>query len=177
MTRPYNKSTTRRVRSETVLYPISGWPEADEHLKRIGDLQMQISQAEADAATQINDIKSGLKDATEKLPADIKLHIDSLQAFCANHQEDFGKARSRALQFGTVGWRASSAIKICRDAVDRLKKVFGKKAEPYIRIKEEADKEAMGKLLTDEQLVAVGCKRENKDVFFAEPELPAAVDY
>jgi phage host-nuclease inhibitor protein Gam len=160
-----------------VLYPISGWPEADEHLKRIGELQLQIQQAESDAAGQISDIKSELKDATETLTADIKLHIDSLQAFCANHQDDFGKARSRQLQFGTVGWRASSAIKVCRDAVDRLKKVFGKKAEPYIRVREEADKEAMGKLLTDEQLVAVGCKRESKDTFFAEPDQPAAVDY
>jgi phage host-nuclease inhibitor protein Gam len=170
------KKPSNRVRSNVVLYPISGWNEADEHLKRIGELQLQIQQAESDAAAQISDIKSELKDATETLTADVKLHIDSLQAFCANHQEDFGKARSRTLQFGVVGWRASSAIKICRDAVGRLKKVFGKKAEPYIRIKEEADKKAMGRL-TDEQLVAVGCKRENKDAFFADPELPAAVDY
>jgi phage host-nuclease inhibitor protein Gam len=170
------KKPSKRVRSETILYPIATWNEADEHLKRIGDLQLQIGQAEADAAMQIADIKSELKDATESLTADVKLHIDSLQAFCANHQDDFGKARSRKLQFGTVGWRASSAIKLCRDVVDRLKEVFGKKAEPYIRIKEEADKEAMSKL-TDEQLVAVGCKRENRDAFFADPDTPQAIDY
>ncbi|MCE5184960.1 MAG: host-nuclease inhibitor Gam family protein [Planctomycetaceae bacterium] len=170
------KKPSNRVRSNAVLYPISGWGEADEHLKTIGDLQLQIQQAEADATQQINVIKAELKTTTESITADIKLHVKSLQAFCANHQDDFGKARSRQLQFGVVGWRASTAIKICQDAVDRLKTVFGKKAEPYIRVKEEADKEALAKL-TDEQLAAVGCKRENRDVFYAEPDVPQAVDY
>lgn len=166
----------KRVRSERILYPIANWNEADEHLKRISALQMQIGQAEADAKQKIDEAKDELKRTTETLIADITLHIESLQAFCANHQEDFGAARSRKLQFGTVGWRASTAIKICRDAVDRIREVFGRKAEQFLRIKAEADKDALGKL-TDEQLAAIGCKRDNRDKFFADPDVPEAVDY
>jgi phage host-nuclease inhibitor protein Gam len=166
----------KRVRSEMMLYPIANWNEADDHLKRIGDLRMAIESEEQIAKSMIDNAKAILQEATEPLAAEIKRHIESLEAFAANHIEDFGKAKSRKLQFGVVGWRASRSLKVCKDIIDRIKGVFGKKAETYLRIKEDADKEALGKL-TDEQLVAVGCRWENKDVFFAEPDCPEAVDY
>jgi phage host-nuclease inhibitor protein Gam len=167
---------SKRVRSEILLYPIANWNEADDHLKRIGDLQVEIVQAELDANLDIYGVKAKLKESTETLTADIKRHIESLEAFAANHIEDFGSAKSRKLQYGMLGWRASKAIKTCKDVVERIKSVFGKKAETYLRVKTEADKEALAKL-TDEQLVAVGCRRESKDVFYAEPGDAEAVEY
>lgn len=168
--------SSKRVRSEMLLYPISTWNEADEHLKRIGDLRLQIASEERKAKDDIDDAKAALQIATEPLAAEIKRHVESLEAFAANHIDDFGKARSRKLAFGIVGWRASRSLKVCKDVIDRVKGVFGKKADAYLRIKEEADKESLGKL-TDEQLIAVGCRWENKDVFYAEPDCPEAVDY
>jgi phage host-nuclease inhibitor protein Gam len=159
-----------------LLYPISNWNEADEHLKRIGDLRLQIGEHELEAKLDIDDAKSELQKSTEPLAAEIKRHVESLEAFAANHIDDFGKARSRKLAFGIVGWRASRSLKVCKDVIDRVKSVFGKKADAYLRIKEEADKESLGKL-TDEQLIAVGCRWESKDVFYAEPDSPEAVDY
>jgi phage host-nuclease inhibitor protein Gam len=166
----------KRIKSEILLYPIASWNEADEHLRRIGELRMQIEKEEQIAKDAIDESKAILKEATEPLLDDIKRHVESLEAFAANHIDDFGKAKSRKMQFGVVGWRASRSLKVCKDVIDRIKGVFGRKAETYLRIKEEADKEALGKL-TDEQLLAVGCRWENKDVFYAEPDAPEAVDY
>lgn len=168
--------SSKRVRSEMLLYPIANWNEADEHLKRIGDLRLQIASEERIAKDAIDEAKLILQETTEPLTAEIKRHVESLEAFAANHIDDFGKTRSRKLAFGVVGWRASRSMKVCKDIVDRIKGVFGKKADAYLRIKEDADKEALAKL-TDEQLVAVGCRWENKDVFYAEPDSPEAVDY
>lgn len=171
------KSNKKR-RSKQSIIAIADWQQADERLKTLGDLINVITVAESDAKAEIDRIKEGLKQTTAPAAAQIEMLTASLEAFCAAHAEDFGGAKSRKLQFGTVGWRASTAIKVAsaKDTVELLKTVFGKKAEAYLRIKEEPDKDCLAKL-TDEQLDAVGCRRENRDVFYAEPELIEAATY
>jgi len=168
----------KRARSKQSIVAIADWQQADEKLKDLGVLIHTIAAAEADAKEAIDRIKDQLKKSTVPAAAQIEVLTASLQAFCAAHAEDFGGAKSRKLQFGTVGWRSSTAIKIAnaKDTVDQIKVVFGKKAETYLRIKEEPDKDSLAKL-TDEQLDAVGCRREKRDVFFAEPELIEAIKY
>ncbi|MGH2271360.1 host-nuclease inhibitor Gam family protein [Anaerohalosphaeraceae bacterium U12dextr] len=168
----------KRARSKQSIVAIADWQRADEILKDLGDLVNTISTAEANAKDEIDRIKESLKQSTASAAVQIDILTNSLQAFCAAHAEDFGGAKSRKLQFGTVGWRSSTAIKIAnaKDTVDQIKVVFGKKAETYLRIKEEPDKDSLAKL-TDEQLDAVGCRREKRDVFFAEPELIEAIKY
>lgn len=168
----------KRARSKQSIIAIADWQQADEKLKSLGDLINTIAVAESVAKDEIDRIKEDLKQITAPAAAQIEVLTASLQAFCAAHAEDFAGAKSRKLQFGTVGWRASTAIKVsnAKDTVELLKTVFGKKAEAYLRIKEEPDKDCLARL-TDEQLDAVGCRRENRDVFFAEPELVEAVKY
>lgn len=170
------KKPSNRVRSETLLISIPDWQEADQILKRIGDLQTGIACIEANAKNAIDDIKTELQAATGKPLADIKLHIESLQAFCANHPGDFDKARSRKLQFGTVGWRLSKSIQIAKNTMQRLVELFGKKADDFLLVKKEVSKDAIADL-EDETLREIGAKRISKDVFYAEPDVPAAVDY
>lgn len=168
----------KRVKSDKqATLAIADWQKADEYVRIIGELQMQITQTEQTATDDINDVKLKLAEEVEPRQAAIKLYIRSLEAFCETHRLDFKKKRSRKLNFGLLGWRYSTSIKTKKNTLERIKKVFSKaKAAAYIRVKEMVDKETLAKL-TDGQLASVGARREEKDVFFVEPDLPEAVDY
>jgi len=168
----------KRVKSDKpLLRPVPDWQHADDFVRRIGDLQMQINEAEHKAKDDIDEVKSELAEKTQPLQEQIELYYQSLEAFCATRKDDFGKNRSRKLNFGILGWRKSTSIKIKKNTLELIKQIFSKKkAAVYIRIKESIDKEALAKL-TDEKLAGVGARREEKDVFFVEPNLPEAVDY
>ncbi|HAL45499.1 MAG: hypothetical protein A2Y12_08815 [Planctomycetes bacterium GWF2_42_9] len=164
----------KRIKSEKQIETISDWQQADDFLKQIGELQLEINQAEADANEQAN--KAKMIAIAEPLQKKIKILQDGLEAFAANHVDDFGKAQSRKLNFGLLGWRRSTSISIKESTLELIKKVFGKKADTYIRLKEEVNKETLSEL-TDQQLVSIDARRKPKEVFFVEPDLPGAVDY
>jgi phage host-nuclease inhibitor protein Gam len=138
---------------------------------------MQIKQAEETAKDDINEIKAELAEKVKPLQEEIKLKVRSLEAFAALHKNDFGKKRSRKLNFGILGWRKSTSISIKKNTLELIKQVFtNAKQKMCIRVKESVDKEALAKL-TEEQLASVGARRKEKDVFFVEPSSQEAVDY
>ena len=166
----------KRIKSDKQIEAIADWQVADEFIKQIGELQLKIKQLETSANNKINYAKSELLAKSEPLLKEITVLTDSLEAFAANRPDDFGKAQSRKLNFGLLGWRKSTSISIKQTTLELIKKVFGKKADQYIRTKEEVDKDALSGL-TDQQLVSVDARRKPKEVFFVEPCLPEAVDY
>jgi phage host-nuclease inhibitor protein Gam len=166
----------KRIKSKKQIIPIKDWEEADKYIKNIGDCQLEINRLEAEANDSINQAKEKLAKAVEAPLKEIKIFSDSLEAFAANHVHDFGKAQSKKLNFGLLGWRKSTSISIKKSTLKLIKKVFGKKAEQYIRTKEEPNKEAMA-ALTDQQLASVDARRKPKEVFFVEPDTPKSVDY
>jgi len=167
-----------RVKSDKpVLLPVPDWKHADEMIARIGDFQMQIIQAEHKASDDIKEVKADLAENVKDLQGKVKLYVQSLDAFCTTHQADFGKQRSRKLNFGILGWRKSTSVKTKKTTLELIKKVFSRaRAAACIRVKESVDKEVLARL-TDEQLASVAARREVKDVFFVEPDKMQAVDY
>lgn len=165
-----------RIKSEKQIETIADWQQADDFMKQIGDLSLQIKQYEAKANGTINKAKAELAEATDPLLKKITILTDSLEAFAANHVNDFGNAQSRKLNFGLLGWRRSTSISIKESTLELIKKIFGKTADLYIRTKEEVDKDAL-KELTDQQLASLDARRKPKEVFFVEPDIPGAVDY
>ncbi len=168
----------KRVKSDKpVLLPVQHWGYANEFVRRIGDLTMKITAAEHKAKDDIDEAKAELAKTVKPLQEKIKLYAQSLEVFAVTHKADFGKKRSKKLNFGLLGWRKSTPINITKKTLELIKQVFSKaKAAAYIHFKESVDKEALAKL-TDEQLASVGARRKEKDVFFVEPDLPEAVDY
>jgi len=167
----------RRVKSaEPALISIKNWVHADETIRAISVHQALIRKLEDTAKCRIDKVKADIAAKIKPSQDVIKIHQRSLEAFATSRQADFGKDRSKKLNFGTLGWRKSTAINITKKTLELLKQVFGSKAKAFIRTKEEPDKEAMARL-TDEDLVRVGARRKSKDVFFVEPDLPEAVDY
>ena len=169
---------SKRIKADNPLVPISNWEQADGHIRRIGDLQLNIQNEEARAKADIDEIKAGLAVAVKPLQENIDLHIKSLEAFATNKKKEFGRARSKRLNFGVLGWRLSTSISIKKDTTLELIKKFltPAKKKACINIKETVDKKALAKL-TDGLLAKIGARRVEKDVFFVEPEFPEAVDY
>ena len=176
------KDTTRnyqrrnpKVKSKTQIETVKDWQQADELIKQIGELSLQIQQEEKAANDIIIDAKVQLAEDTKPLFKKITVLTDSLEAFAANNIKDFGKAQSRRLNFGILGWRKSSEINVKKTTLDLIKKMFGKKAEQYLHIKETVNKEAL-ESLQDAELASVDARRTNKEPFFVEPDLPKAID-
>jgi len=167
----------RITREKSNLRHITDWPAADRFVRVIGDERRLITAARETARDDINEIKRKLAKEIKPLQEDVVRLIASLELFADSHAGDFGKARSRKLNFGMLGWRKSTSIHIKKTTFGLIKEVFSRaKAAACIRVKEEIDKEALAKL-TDEELVDVGARRRCKDVFSVEPASPKAVDY
>jgi phage host-nuclease inhibitor protein Gam len=162
-----------RLKKKATAIAIADWNQADTYLRRIGDATTEIAQLEADAKAAIDDAKADLAKNVNPLKEEIDVLVRSLEAFSAAHQEDFGEARSRKLNFGILGWRKSTSISTKKSTLEKIKEVFRTKAAQFLRIKEEVDKDALAKL-TDEQLKAIDARREPRDVFYVEPSIPEA---
>ena len=168
----------KRVKSaEPELIAIVEWDQADELLKKAAELVIRKTTAEHMAAEDINGVKAFLAAEVKPINEEIDLITRSLDVFSRMHKEDFGDKRSKKLNFGTIGWRKSTAIAIKKTTLELIKKVFRPSlATSCVRLKEEVDKEGLAKL-TDEQLADVDARRKETDIFFVEPDLTEAADY
>jgi phage host-nuclease inhibitor protein Gam len=156
---------------------IADWPQADQLVKQIGDLQLQVSESQASAKGRIDKIKEALAADVIRRQDAINLYCRSLEAFAAEHEVDFADQKSKQLNFGKLGWRKSTFIIIKNNTLDLIKRLFSPaKAAICIRTKETVDKEALAKL-TDEQLTNISARRKITEVFFVEPDLPEAASY
>lgn len=156
---------------------VRDWQHADELVREVGDLQAQIARSEAWCKRQIDGAKAELQARAKPAQARIKEIALSLEAFATAHQRDFvGRRRSKDLAHGKIGWRQSMSMRIAKDTLDLIRRVFGGKASRFIATKETVDKRALYDL-TDEDLAAIHAERVTEDVFYIEPEAPRAVDH
>ena len=167
-----------RVKSDRQLIALYGWASVDKALLRIGALQRDVKNVEASAQKEIDKIKAGLAATVKTAQDTVTLYTESIEAWVVAHRKELGKAQSRKLNHGTVGWRKSSKVEVRNNAktLELIKQVFGKNAAQYIHVKETPDKEAMAKL-KDEQLATLKARRNHKEVFFVEPDIVEAADH
>lgn len=167
----------KRVKSDKQLVKLSGWGSVDNLVRRMGELQRDIENAEANAQKKSDTIKAQLAKDVKPAQDGITIYTESIEAWVVAHRDEFGKNKqSRKLNNGTVGWRKSTVISVKKATVELIKQVFGRKAGQYVHVKETPDKEAMAKL-TDGQLATVGARRKHKDVFFVEPDTVEAANH
>jgi len=168
----------KRVKSDKQsLMQIRDWGHADQLVRDIGDCQGAIQKAEEDARKKIESIKAELAIKTKPVQDMTARRIRSLEAFAVTHKNDFEKQKSKKLNFGILGWRKSTLIKVKKNTLELIKQAFSKvKAALYIHVKETINKEALAKL-TDEELAEVKARRDSKDVFFVEPDLIKAAEH
>lgn len=172
------KKTKRVKTTKPDPLPIDDWQHADDFLRQIGDIDLEIANAQAQAKEVIDATNKELADTIKPMQGKIKHLTESLQAFAVNYKDEFKKVRSRTLNFGVLGWRRSTSIRIKKDqTLELIKKLFSRaRAKALITVKESPDKNALAKL-KDEDLAGIEARRVVKDEFFVEPSIPEAVDY
>jgi phage host-nuclease inhibitor protein Gam len=166
----------KKKKTQSNIITISTWNEADEMLRRIGDIILEINQHESTAKADIDEANAALAKATTPLQTEKDQLFESLEDFATNHRTELNGAQSRELHFGKLGWRKSSSIHTKADTLKLIEDVYGKKSSQYLTIKKTVNKDAL-KLLTDKELASVKAQRKPKEEFYAEPTLPSAVDY
>jgi len=167
----------KRVKSHKPdLLPVEDWQKADEYISAIGDMQQAINRSQDQSQKRIDKIKEALAADVAPRQAAIKMYVRSLEAFAESHKTEFGDKRSRALNYGTLGWRKSAAIHTTKRTLDLIKQFFAKSMRTLVHVKETVNKEALAKL-TDEELAKVAARRQGRDTFFVEPFGIEAADY
>lgn len=134
-------------------------------LREIGLLERELEQIDAGAQKEIAEIKGRAAKKGEPIRAKIIEVTAKIGAYAEyNKDELFKDRKSVDLTFGSFGYRKSTSIGIKKTTIELLKKL---NLARYIRLKEEADKEAMVEL-DDEALAQVDAVRKVKDEFFVQ---------
>jgi phage host-nuclease inhibitor protein Gam len=152
---------------------LKSWDDADQALRQIGALERSIEKVEARLQESIAKAKVKAAAEIKQLQGQIKLAALSLRVFCQERQADLGPKKSKALNFGILGFRWSTRITLPRGAAAVAGVLTMLKAmdqQKCIQTKETILKDEVKKL--DEQklaqLAAVGLRKEAGDAFFYE---------
>lgn len=145
--------------------------EADELLKELGAKQREVTRIELDLTERIAALKQNAKLAVKMHQADITLGEKQLAMFAKLHEDDFGKAKSKALTHGVIGWRKSTAVKLTKTVAETVaillklgKRECVRQAAPTV------DKAKARQMLCDAELKEAGMTVDKDDVFFWEPD-------
>jgi phage host-nuclease inhibitor protein Gam len=135
-------------------------------LRDIGLIERELESIDAEAQTQINEIRTSAAKKGEglrKKAAELSAKAGAFAQY--NKEELFKDKKTIELTFGVFGFRKSTSISVKKTTVELLEKLgLGK----YVRIKKEPDKDLM-KDMDDESLAQVEAVRRIKDDFFCEP--------
>lgn len=158
-------------------YLIGDMDAADKALARLAEINRVVEAEESKLNETVDKMKALAKERLAASLADRKAIEAALGTFAGSKKDElFEKARSRQLNFGTIGFRRSTEIKAkgkgtLAGILERIKTLItGEPDDPFtdaVRIKEELNRDAMVKW-PEERLELVGARRVKKDVFYYE---------
>ncbi len=150
---------------------------ADKALARLAEIKRDFDAEMGKLNAAVDRMKALSKERLAAKIAEGAAIEAALATFAETRKEElFGKARSRELSFGIIGWRRSTEIKAKTKStlgrvLERVKELMtGEKDDPFaaaVRVKEELNRDVM-RDWPDERLEAVEARRVKKDVFYYE---------
>ncbi|UVS62485.1 MULTISPECIES: host-nuclease inhibitor Gam family protein [Nitrosomonas] len=120
--------------------------EAAADIRKIGDLQRQLTRATTEMNDAIAHITQNFQPRLEALNDQLKTLLEGVQGYCEAHRlelTDGGKVKTANLITGEVQWRQrppSVSVRGSDTVIEMLKRLG---LERFIRIKEEINKEAV----------------------------------
>jgi phage host-nuclease inhibitor protein Gam len=154
---------------------------ADQALARLAEIKRTVDAEEARLNETVDKLKAHAKEHTAAVRAEAEVLEAALATFAETQKDTlFGKLRSRALTFGTIGFRRSSEVKPATKPrttwaaiLEKIKALAtSEDGDPFraaIRTKEEVDRDVLKKW-PEERLATVGARIAEKDVFYYELE-------
>jgi phage host-nuclease inhibitor protein Gam len=153
--------------------PIEDWTAADEVVRKIGQIDREIKAEEAELQKTINEAKAKTAKAVKTKGDQRKMLLLQLAVFAAAHPEEFKKAKTKKLNFGSLGYRWSSKVVLPSGKGAAAKLVADLEAlglKDCVRIKKSPDKDKI-KALDAATLAQLGVRLDEKDTFWCEPDL------
>lgn len=160
----------KRSKPTLCIPTITSLEEADDALARIAARKREISLCELGLKEDADKLKAACVAACEPAKQDIATLELALARFAETRKAElFDKKKSLNMNFGIIGFRASSTLKTIKKFTwdNVLGFLSERDMDTCIRIKREVDKEAL-RQLAPEKLAEVGCKLVQEDVFFCE---------
>ncbi|EAV6572894.1 host-nuclease inhibitor Gam family protein [Salmonella enterica] len=141
-----------RLKAAAASYTPQSKEQVSVDIKKIGDIQRELTRIEADANDQIAVIMNQNTPKVEALRAELDVLQKGVQTWCEANRSSITKGSSKTANLitGEVSWRTkpdSVSIKGAELVLEALKKL---KLDRFIRRKEEINKDA---ILADKKAV------------------------
>lgn len=146
---------------------IKTWEDADDALRQIAEATLALGDIESEMNKQIVGAKKVAEEQSKPYKDRVARLEHDLKDFVTEHRADMGKVKTKALTFGEVSFRLSTAISLPR-AKDKIEEIVrrlkARKMTDCIVTKEEISKDALKKYGKD-AVNAVGATWKETDVF------------
>lgn len=140
--------------------------EADELLKRLGEIETVLTANDTRMTERIAQVKLQFVAYAQPYMQERKQLEMRLCLYAKAHPEIFGAARSRRLNNGVIGFRRSSKIKLLvtvQEAIENIRKLG--LAKLLLKEQPKLDKVKLAQQPAD-VLATVGAEIRGKDTFF-----------
>ena len=135
---------TKKLKAKAQTYAPQSKIDCQADIKKLGDLQREFMREQADLNDAISNLAKDAAPRLTQLNERIELLQAGVQTWCeANRKELCGSGKTANLITGEVQWRARPPSVTIRGAEVVLENLKSLGLERFVRVKEEANKEAM----------------------------------
>lgn len=150
------------------------WDDVDQGLRRMGEIDIRLTKLEGEMTLKLNEIRADYDAKAEGLKTERKVLEAEITLFAEAHKEEFARARSKELTFGSIAYRIVHKISV-RSIAATIAALKALGLDSYIRVVEQPDKEAMSGL-DAATLAKVGATLKTEDKLRIEPNLERIAD-
>lgn len=174
--------TTQGKLPEPAGVRVSCWGEADAALAELGRLGLRMAAIKERGAAAIARAEASAVAALERLAARQRRLERALERFCRRQGPELERVnghgrRSRRLQFGRVGYRASRRVVVRSEATALRALAHWRTGQQFLRLRTELDREGLrqfllqepnGTLRVERRLRQAGIRLERRESWFYE---------
>lgn len=146
---------------------LKSWEDVNDALRQIAEAQIALGDIESEMQKQIVGAKKAAEQQSKPYNDRVAKLEREIKDFVEDHREDMGKAKSKVLTFGEVGFRLSTSVSLPK-AKEKLEEIIrrlkARQMMDCIVVEEKVSKEALKKYGED-TVAAVGATYKQKDVF------------
>lgn len=147
---------------------LESWERVDEALAEIGRTQRVLEGIEMDMQARMDEYKAAAQHAAKPYQERVTLLEKAIKRYAEAHREDFGKSKTKALNFGALSFRKSTRVKLPKAATSLaaiIRRLKDKGMLDCIRqAKATIDKDALKKY-TAAEIAAVGAELIEEEAF------------
>ena len=147
---------------------LADWRAVDRAIAAMAGLEAQAARLKAEAEEKIRSIREDAAARAAEALEGAAAFLEAIEAFAEAHPEDFGKARSKALPHGRIGWRTVTSIRLMRSSEFVVAALEAADLKDAVITKKSPNKEVLA-AYSDDVLREVGARRKQEDRFYVEP--------